>query len=196
MSQAYNNCRSRSSNQPEQSREGRGNQSERNGNDQQTRVQLRRSSFECSNLQVSAVQFANEPHAKDNQDDVKEQQPVGQKGVETKHHKDHGIVAGEVAQVVVDARLHLAKVGRLGQALEVKKLGDGPEVGEAAAQRSRAQTLEALSKVEAGRDKVEGDRNARHVGCLLLLLFLLSLSDHRICYIEGCKARIVPGCNE
>lgn len=78
-----------------------------------------------------------------------------------------------MAQVVVNAGLHLSKVGRLGQALEVEELGDWAQVGEAAAQRSRAEALEALSKVEAGRDEIERNLDARHVGWMFAVLVLV-----------------------
>lgn len=163
-SATYKNTRAARSNEPEQGRERRGNKTDGNADNQQTSPELRGGRPERSDLEVASVQLADAEHARHHKDDIKEQQPVGQQGVDAEHEEDDGIVAGEVAQVVVDAGLHLAKVGRLGQALEVEELGDGAQVGEAAAQRSRAQALEALSQVEAGRDEVEGDLDARHFG--------------------------------
>jgi hypothetical protein len=69
-----------------------------------------------------------------------------------------------VTQVVVDARLHLDKVGRLRETLEVEKLADGSQVGEASAEGARSEALEAIAEVEAGRYNVERDLNARHDG--------------------------------
>lgn len=111
-----------------------------------------------------AIELANEPHADNYKDDVEEQQPVCEQGVNAQHNKDNSIVAGIVAQVVVDARLHLNKVGRLRETLEVEKLADGSQVGEAAAEGARSKALEAIAEVEAGRDNVERDLNARHDG--------------------------------
>lgn len=69
-----------------------------------------------------------------------------------------------MAEVVVDSRLHLNKVGGLGETLEVEELANRSQVGETAAERTGSQTLEAVAKVEAGRNNVEGDLNARHDG--------------------------------
>jgi hypothetical protein len=69
-----------------------------------------------------------------------------------------------VAQVVVDSRLHLNKVVRLGETLEVEELVNRSQVGEAAAERTRSKALEAVAKVEARRNNVERDLNARHDG--------------------------------
>lgn len=160
----YKNTRAARSNEPEQGRERRGNETDGDADNQETRPELRGGGPEGSNLEIAPVQLADAEHARHHKDDIKEEQPVGQQSVDAEHEEDDGIVAGEVAQVVVDARLHLAKVGGLGQALEVEELGDGPQVGEATAQRSGAQALEALSQVEAGRDEVEGDLDARHFG--------------------------------
>jgi hypothetical protein len=69
-----------------------------------------------------------------------------------------------VAEVVVDSRLHLNKVGRLGETLEVEELANRSQVRETAAERAGSQTLEAVAKVEAGRNNVKGNLNARHDG--------------------------------
>lgn len=67
-----------------------------------------------------------------------------------------------MAQVIVDARLHLGKVGRLRDTLDVEELGQRSQVGEATAERTRAKALESLAQVDAGRDDVQRDLNASH----------------------------------
>ncbi|GMF80217.1 unnamed protein product [Aspergillus oryzae] len=65
-----------------------------------------------------------------NQDDHEKQHKVRQQAVDAEHREDRGIVARKVRQVVVHTALNLAEVGRLGDPFDVKKLGNGPEVGE------------------------------------------------------------------
>lgn len=103
-----------SANKPHQSRERRGNQTQRDGDDEQTRVELRGCGTEGADFEIAAVEAANNEHAADDEDDVEEEEPVGEQGVDAEHGKDDGIVGGVVAEVVVDAGLGLAKVGGLG----------------------------------------------------------------------------------
>ena len=154
----------RSATQPQQRREGRGEKEQWDGNDEQTSLELRRSSTESSELQVTAIKTVQNEHADENEDDVKEQNPVGQQRVDAEHGKDDQVVCREVAQVVVDSGLGIAKVLGLGKALEVAELGNGTQVGESAAERTRAKALETILQVEARRQGVQGNLNARHVG--------------------------------
>lgn len=133
------NSHAGSADQPKQGREWRGNQTQRDGDDEKARVQLRGSGTESADFKIAAVQASNEPHTDYHEDDIEQEEPVGQKSVQAQHAEDDSIVAGEVAQVVIDARLHLAKVGGLGESLEVEKLRDGPQVGEATSQRARGE---------------------------------------------------------
>lgn len=151
-----------STNQPEQGREWRGNQTQGNGDDEQTRVQLRRRGAESANFEIAAVQASDEPHADNNEDDVEEQEPVGEESVQAQHAKDDGVVAGEVAEVVVDTRLHLTEVGRLGESLEVEELGDGSQVGESSGQGTRSEAREPVSKVQTRRQGVNGNLDTSH----------------------------------
>lgn len=152
-------------NEPHDSGDGRGKETDRNGNDIETSVELRGGDARLANLEVLAVELANQEHTRDDKDDVKQQPGVREKGVDAEHHKDDGIVAREVAEVVVDTGLCFGKVGWLRQALDVHKFGDRPEVREAVRKGGRAQALEAVAKVDAGRQGVEGDLNTRHFGC-------------------------------
>lgn len=67
-----------------------------------------------------------------------------------------------MAQVPVDARLGLAEVGGLGQALEVEELGDGLDVGETGADCLRTEAGKTVGKVQSRREDVQGDLNACH----------------------------------
>lgn len=154
----------RCADEPEQGRERRSNQTQRHGDTNKCSVKLRTRGTEGANFKIMSVKLSNEPHAHNHKDDVKEQQPVGKEGIDAEHNKDNGIVAGVVAQVVVDSRLHLNKVVRLGETLEVEELVDRSQVGEAAAERTRSEALEAVAQVEAGRNNVKRDLNARHDG--------------------------------
>lgn len=156
------NGHARSTNQPHEGRKRRSNETQWDGDDEQTRVELRRGGTEGADFEIATVEAANDEHADDDKDDVEEQEPVGEQSVDAQHGEDDGIVARVVAEVVVDAGLDLTKVGRLGEALEVEKLGYGLDVGEAAAEGTGAEAREAILKVEARRQGVEGNLNARH----------------------------------
>lgn len=152
-------------NQPHDSEEGRREKTDRNRNYIQSRVQLRSGEAVLSNLEITAIKLADEPHTGNDEDDVEEQPRVGEQGVDAKHDEHDGIVAGEVAQVVVDAGLHLGEVLGLGEALEIEELGERAQVREAVSDRARTEVLETLAHVEARRQDVYGDLNSRHCGC-------------------------------
>lgn len=152
----------RCTDEPEQRRKGRRDEAERHGDDEETGVELGGGSAEGANLEVPAVQAADDVHAGNDEDDDEGKKPVGQQRVDAEHGKDHGIVARVAAQVVIDAGLDLAKVGGLADTLVVEELGERPQVGEAAAEVSRRQAGEAVLKVQARRQGVEGDLNASH----------------------------------
>lgn len=156
------NGHARSTNQPHQSSNRARKQTQRNRNDEETSVELRASGAESANDQITAIEKANEVHASHSKDDVEEQKRVRDESIDAQHGKDNGIVAGVVAQVVVDARLSLGEVGRLGDALEVEELADGTQVAEATAERTRVEALKAITKVQAGGKGLDRDRNARH----------------------------------
>jgi len=129
-----NNANARCANQPQDSADRRRPDTKGNCNNQKTSVELRRSCASKSNIEVSALELANAEHAADYEDNDKEQEQVCKQAVDAEHDEEDGIVAAEVGQVVVDTGLDLAKILRLRQALEVEKLADGLEVGEAAAE--------------------------------------------------------------
>ena len=118
-------------NEPENKRERRSQQSERNGDDGKRGVELRGGCAPGANLEIVAFEPADAVHATDDEDDDEEQAQVVKQAVDAEHNKDSSVVAGKVAQVVVDAALGLTKAGRLGDALEIEKLADGAQVGEA-----------------------------------------------------------------
>lgn len=149
--------------QPHDGAERRRDQTDRNRDDVQTSVELRGREASRADLEVLAVQLANDVHAEDNEDDVEQKPRVGEKGVDAEHHEDDGIVAGEVAQVVVDARLDFGEVLRLRHPLDIEELRDRAEVGKTAGHRGRAKATEPVSQVEPARQSVDRDREARHV---------------------------------
>lgn len=119
-------------NQPHDGAEGRRNQTNRDRNDVQTGVQLGGCEASLSDFEVLAVELANDVHAGNNEDDVEQEPGVGEEGIDAEHHENDGIVAGEVTQVEIDARLDLSEVLRLRHALDVEELRDRAEVGKAA----------------------------------------------------------------
>lgn len=107
-------------------------------------------------MKVVALKLADAEHAADNEADNEEEEQVCEQAVDAEHDEDSGVVAGKVAKVVVDSALNLAKVGGLGDTLDIEELGDGPQVGEARGDRRRAQAVEAAGEVHAGRQGVDG----------------------------------------
>ena len=118
-----------SSDQPQESGYGRRDESDGDCNTSQCSIHLRRGSTEGTNLKVTTSQFANSPHATSHKDDVEEKPHVGEQAVDGEHDKNNGIIAGEIAEVVVDSALNLPKVVWLRQSLEVEELGDRFDVG-------------------------------------------------------------------
>lgn len=137
--------------QPKDCREGRSPEPKRDANAQQTRVELRSVEAAEAQVQVAAIQYTNAPKTGGHEDDEEEQGGSGQQAVDAEHHENDGIVAGEVAQVVVDPALDLPKVGGLGDALEVEELGNGAQVGESGAQRLAAEGVEAVTETRGDR---------------------------------------------
>lgn len=150
-------------NEPHDGAEGRRNQADRDGNDVQTGVQLGGGEAGLADLEVLAVELADEKHAEDDEDDVEKKPGVGEQSIDAEHGKDHGIVAGEVTEVVVDTRLGFGEVLGLRQPLEVEELRDGPEVRESAGQGGRTDAVESVSQLETARQSVNGDLDACHV---------------------------------
>lgn len=148
--------------EPEDGGEWRGNEAQRNGDADERGVELGGGGSEGADLEIRTLQLANSPHSSDDEEDDEQQREVGDQAVDGQHDENDGIVAGEVAEVVVDAALDLAKVLGLGDALDVEELGDGLEVGEARGQGLRAHALEAPREVEARGEGVERNADARH----------------------------------
>lgn len=142
-------------NEPESRAERVREDGKRNGDDEQTGVELRSSGAESANLNVTALEFADTVHTANNEENDEGQEPVGDQGVDAQHDEEDGIVAREVAKVVVDAILNLAEVLRLGDLLEVEELGDGLQVGEAGADGLGANIVKATLEVETRCDGIE-----------------------------------------
>lgn len=114
------------------SKEGR-QERRRDGNAEQSRVQLRSVETAEAQVEVAAVELANSKETARDEDNKEQERPVGQQAVNAEHHKDDRIVAGEVAEVVVDTALDFTKVLGLGQTFKVEELGDGAQVGKSGA---------------------------------------------------------------
>lgn len=119
-----------STNQPEGKRDRGCPETERNSNDEQSRVELRGTCAKEADVEIATVEFANSVHTTGDQDNDKQKNGVCEETVDAQHEEDDKVVAGEVGEVVVDTALHFAKVGWLGDTLNVEELGDGLEVGE------------------------------------------------------------------
>lgn len=132
-----------------------------NGYDQQAGVQLSSCRAEEADVKIAAVEFAYAPHASDDEDNDEEEGEVVEQRVDAEHDEDGGIVAAEVAQVVVDPALGLAEVCWLRDALEVEELAQRAQIREARAQALAADGVEA-GEVEARRQRVDGNADACH----------------------------------
>ena len=115
----------RRANEPKNRTDGRSKETKRNCNNEKRSVQLGGCSPPTTDLEIVSLELSNAVHAPNHKEDNEEKQQVGEQTVDAEHDKDNGIVAREVAQVVVDPALHLAEVGRLGDTLDVEELGDG-----------------------------------------------------------------------
>ena len=104
------NANTRRTDKPESGTEGVGDDGKGNGDDEQSGVELRSGGAEVANLDIATLEFADTVHTTDDEEDVEGQQPVCEQGVDAQHDEEDGIVAGEVAKVVVDAVLDFAKV--------------------------------------------------------------------------------------
>lgn len=80
-------------NEPHDGTERRRNQTDRDGNDVQTGVQLGGGESGLADLEVLAIELANEKHAEDDENDVEKKPRVGEQGIDTEHGKDNSIVA-------------------------------------------------------------------------------------------------------
>lgn len=123
------------SDEPEDSAEGGSPETERNADDQESGVELGSSGPEAGNLEVVTLELADSVHTANEHEDDKEQGKISEQAVDDEHGKDGCVIAREVAQIVVDPALHLAKVGGLGDALDIEELGDGAQVGKSAGKR-------------------------------------------------------------
>lgn len=119
--------------QPQKCTEGGCQERRGDGNAEQSRVQLRSVETTEAQIEVAAIELANSKETGGNEDNKEQERPVGQQAVNAEHHKDDRIVAGEVAEVVVDTALDFTKILRLGQTLEVEELRDGAQVGKSGA---------------------------------------------------------------
>lgn len=164
-------------NQPHDGAERRGNKTDRDRDDVQTGIQLGGCEASLSDFEVLAVEPANDVHADNNEDDVEQEPGVGKEGVDAEHREDDSIVAGEVAQVVVDARLDLSEVLWLRHALDVEELRNRAKIGKTAGHRGRADAIKSVSQVEPARQSIDRDLDARHlVGGLIGIESCLELN--------------------
>ena len=107
--------------EPKHGRDGRGDQDERDSDDEKAGVKLRGRGAQEAEVKILTLEHTDAPDAADDEDDDEEEAQVGEQAVDAEHDEEGGIVAAEIAKVVVDAALGLAKVCRLGDALEVEE---------------------------------------------------------------------------
>lgn len=88
--------------------------------------------MEGADGEVLPIEPAEKPKSSKQEDDVEQEERVRDEGIDAQEDEHEDIVAGEGAEVVVDARLDLAKVLGLGEALEVEELADRSQVGKSA----------------------------------------------------------------
>lgn len=151
-------------NQPHHEAEDAGNQGDWDRNDPKAGIKLHCREALGAKLEILTVKLANDEHAHGDKDDVEQDQGLGEEAVDAEHQEDDGIVAREVAEVVVDTRLHLDKVLGLVHTLDVEELGEGLEVGKAVANGVGAQAAEALPHAEARGEQVDGNLDGHAVG--------------------------------
>lgn len=138
-----------SSNEPENRGEWRSDEAQRNRNAEKGGVQLGRGSLDGTDFEIGATQPANSPHSSDDEENDKQQQEVGQQRVDAQHYKDHGIVAGEVGEIVGCAALDFTEVLGLRNALEIEELAEGADVREAVRQRHAIGALRKAVQTES-----------------------------------------------
>lgn len=143
------------SDQPESSGERVCDYTNRDCYTQHGGVELSCGSTEETNIEIAALELADSPHATNYEDDVEEQKQVGEQSVDAEHDEKDGIIAGEIAEVVIDAVLDFAKVLRFRETLEVKKFANGFQIGKAAGDGLRADTVEAALQVQTRGNGVE-----------------------------------------
>lgn len=97
------NCDAAGSDEPEHCADRTRVDEQWDGHDQQASVQLASCGRECADREVLSCKLANAPHAADHEEDDEEECEVGDQAVDEEHDKDDGVVAREVAQVVVHA---------------------------------------------------------------------------------------------
>lgn len=154
------NCNARSSNEPKGGRKGVCDDCKWDSQNDQSSVELCGSCTEEANIQITALKLADTVHATNDKKNDKCEQPVGEQRVDAQHDEQDGIVAGKVTKIVVDPVLDLAKVLRLGQSLEVEELANGLQVGKAALQVLRANTVKTTLQIEARCDGIERNVDA------------------------------------
>lgn len=162
------NSNARSADQPQEGAEGRGDETKRNGNDKEASVELRGRRLEGTNLEITTLETSDTVHTGNDEENVEKKEPVGQERIQAEHDEEDGIVAREVAEVIVDTGLDLREVLGLRDTFEVEELSDGTQVREAAGDATRAHASHALPDVETGCEDIDGNLNASHcIECLL-----------------------------
>lgn len=104
------NGHARSSDEPEECGDWRCDEEEWDGDDDEEGIELRGSDAVVAELEITAVELANSPHASCDEEDEEEQSPVCEERVDAEHQEDNKVVTAEVAEVPVDAGLAFCKV--------------------------------------------------------------------------------------
>ena len=150
----------RRTDEPQHRRDRRGPESQRDRDTHESGIKLGGIQLGKPQVEIAAFQLSDPVETAGDQDDDEQQDGVCQQTVDAEHHKNHGIVAGKVAQVVVDTALGLTEVGGFGQTLEIQELRNRPEVGETRSEGLRADAVEPVA--ESRGERVEGDLDWTH----------------------------------
>ena len=130
--------------------------------DEQSRIQLGSCKSSKAQLELPPIQFFDSKEPDAHEDHVEQQCKVGKQAVDCEHQGYREIVAREVREIVIDSALDFSEIGRLGEAFEVKELGDGLEVSKSGRQRLGPYPFKAGSEIEARGQSLKRDVDSRH----------------------------------
>lgn len=143
--------------EPEYSGEWRGDQEERDGDEEQPGIELTSRCSPVSNLEVLSAQSPDAVHSSDDEKDEEKQPPVCQQAVDAEHGKDSGIVGREVPKVVVDSALRFSNICRFRDSLEVEEFVEGAKVSEPRPYGLRAQVVKSSREIKARSQNFDGN---------------------------------------
>ena len=107
--------------------------------------------------QIISTQLADTKDAASDEKNDKQQQQVGDQGINTQNGYNRDVVALEIAQVVADSTLEFTKVGGLGKSSVIEKLLWRPYFGNDRLKRSdivaKSVKIESIRKLGKLKDR-------------------------------------------